>query len=212
MAYGLPMLLGFATTSFAIIPPGLLNMTAAKMGVDEGRTRAFVFASGASIIVLLQTFIAVIFARYIDDNPHVVILLREIGLAIFIALTIYFFIAANKVKVEKEVTMHSKRSRFFMGMLLSALNFFPIPFYVLVSITLASYDYFVFENSFIYSFVFGSGVGAFFAFYCYITFFKKMEDNMGFLLRNMNYIIGSVTGLVAILTVFNIFQYYYNAS
>lgn len=212
MAYGFPVLLGFAATCVATTPPGLLNMTAAKIGVDEGRTRALVFASGAAVIVLLQSFIAVIFARYIDANPHIIILLREIGLAVFIALTIYFFIAANKVKVDKEVTLRSKRSRFFMGMLLSALNFFPIPFYVVISIALASYDYFVFENSFIYSFVFGCGLGAFFALFCYVTFFKKMEARMAFLLRNMNYIIGSVTGLIAILTVFNIFHYYYNAS
>ena len=210
MTYATPVFLGFATTCLAIVPPGMLNMTAAKMGVLEGRTRALVFASGASIIVILQTFIAVIFARYIDSNPHVIVILREVGLAIFIALTIYFFIAAKKVKVEKEVTMHSKRSRFFMGMLLSSLNFFPIPFYVLVSITLASYDYFIFERTFIYSFVLGSGLGAFFAFYCYIAFFKKMETKTAFLVKNMNYIIGFVTAAVAVLTMFNIIEYYYN--
>lgn len=210
MNYATPVMLGFAATCLAIVPPGLLNMTAAKMGVREGRTRALVFALGASLIVIIQTWIAVIFARYIDSNPHIIVILREVGLAIFVGLTIYFFIAANKVKVEKEVTMHSKRSRFFMGMLLSALNFFPIPFYVFVSITLASYDYFVFERLFIHSFVIGSGLGAFFAFYCYIAFFKRMEAHTVFLIKNMNYIIGSVTGAISILTLINIIEYYYN--
>ncbi|HEX8269993.1 MAG TPA: LysE family transporter [Flavobacterium sp.] len=213
MTYAMPVLLGFATSCLGIIPPGMLNMTAAKMGVLEGRTRALVFASGASAIVILQTWIAVIFARYIDKNPHVVIVLREVGLAIFIALTIYFFVTAHKPKeLKKELTLHSKKSRFFMGVLLSALNFFPIPFYVLVSITLASYDYFLFEKIFITSFVIGSGLGAFFAFYCYIVFFKKMETRTAFLIKNMNYIIGSVTGLVSILTLVNIIEYYYNRS
>ncbi|HEX8563691.1 MAG TPA: LysE family transporter [Flavobacterium sp.] len=210
MTIGLPVALGFTTTCLAIVPPGMLNMTAAKMGVREGRTRALVFASGASIVVFFQTFIAVVFAKYLDQNPDVIVALREAGLAVFIALTIYFFVAANRVRVEKEVTMHSKRSRFFMGILLSALNFFPIPFYVFISITLASYDYFVFEPSFIYSFVAGSGLGAFFAFYCYIVFFKKMETKTAFLLKNMNYIIGSVTGLISIITLINILEYYYH--
>lgn len=205
----MPVFLGFATSCFAIVPPGMLNMTAAKMGVNEGRTRALVFASGASLIVFFQTLIAVIFARYIDKNPQIVITLREVGLAIFIALTLYFFMTAKKVKPAKEMTLHSKRSRFFMGILLSSLNFFPIPFYVFVSITLASYDYFLFEKLFIYSFVLGSGIGAFFAFYCYIAFFKKMEDRTVFLIKNMNYIIGSVTGLISILTLLNILEYYY---
>jgi len=210
MAFALPLVLGFFTSTFGIIPPGLINMTAAKVSLKEGRTRALVFASGASIVVLFQTLIAVVFAHYIDDNPQIVIMLREVGLAVFSALTVYFFVAAKKVKPKKkEVKMHSKRSRFFMGMLLSALNFFPIPFYVFVSITLASYNYFVFEKSFIYTFVLGSGIGSFFAFYCYIAFFKKMEEQTTFILKNMNYIIGSVTGLVSVLTAINIIQFYW---
>ncbi len=210
MGFALPLILGFFTSTLGIIPPGLINMTAAKVSLKEGRTRALVFAAGASIIVLFQTLIAVLFAHFIDQNPQVVMMLREVGLAIFIGLTIYFFWAAKKVKPKKkEVKMHSKRSRFFMGMLLSALNFFPIPFYVFVSITLASYQCFVFEKPFIYTFVLGSGIGSFFAFYCYIAFFKKMEDKTTFILKNMNYIIGSVTGLVSILTLINIIRFYW---
>lgn len=209
MTYALPLFLGFAASCLAIIPPGMLNMTAAKVGLKEGRARALVFASGASLIVFAQTLIAVLFARYIDRNPAVIVTLREVGLAIFTALTIYFFVTAKKVKpVKKHVKLNSKRNRFFMGVLLSALNFFPIPFYVFVSITLASYKYFVFEQLFIYTFVIGSTVGSFFAFYCYIAFFKKMESRTAFLIKNMNYFIGSVTGLISIITLINILDYY----
>jgi len=210
MGFAMPLVLGFITSSLGIIPPGLINMTAAKVSLKEGRTRALIFASGASVVVIFQTLIAVLFAHFIDENPQIVIMLREIGLAIFLALTFYFFLTAKKVKPKKkQVKLHSKKSRFFMGMLLSALNFFPIPFYVFVSISLASYNYFSFEKSFVYTFVFGSGVGSFFAFYCYIAFFKKMEDQTTFILKNMNYIIGSVTGLVSVLTLINIIQYYW---
>lgn len=211
MIFALPLFLGFAASCLAIIPPGLLNMTAAKVGVNEGRTRALMFALGASLIVFVQTLIAVLFAQYLDRNPQVIIILREVGLAIFVALTIFYFVTAQKLNPKKkEIKLHSKKSRFFMGILLSALNFFPIPFYVFVSITLASYDYFLFEKIYIYGFVIGSALGAFFAFYCYIAFFKKMESKTTFLIKNMNYIVGSVTGLISILTLLNIIEYYYN--
>ena len=211
MTLALPLFLGFVTSAIGIIPPGLINMTAAKVSILEGRTRAFVFASGAVTIIFVQTFLAVIFAKFIDTNPSVVLLLREVGLVIFTGLTVYFFLTSNKQKREEDDThIKSKRSRFFLGMLLSALNFFPIPFYVFVSVTLASYGYFSFEKSFVYSFVFGSGLGAFFAFYCYIAFFKKMESKTEFLLKNMNYIIGSITGLVSVLTLINIINHYWD--
>lgn len=210
MSFALPIFLGFLTSATGIIPPGLINMTAAKVSIEEGRTRAFVFAAGAVLIILVQTFIAVVFAKFIDKNPSVTILLREVGLVIFTGLTFYFFLSSNKIKrKEKEVHLKSKKSRFFLGILLSALNFFPIPFYVFVSVTLASYGYFSFEMNFVYNFVLGSGLGALFAFYCYIAFFKKMENRAEFLLKNMNYIIGSITGLVSVITLANIINYYW---
>lgn len=210
MGFALPLLLGFITASVGIIPPGLINMTAAKVSVNEGRTRAIIFALGATVIILIQTFIAVLFARFIDKNPDIVILLREIGLVIFLVLTFFFFWKANRDKIEKkELKLRSKRSRFFLGMLLSALNFFPIPFYVFVSVTLASYNYFSFQKQFISAFVLGGGIGAFSAFYCYIAFFEKMQSKGAFFLKNMNYIIGTITGLISILTLANIIKYYW---
>ena len=211
MTLALPLFLGFLTSAIGIIPPGLINMTAAKVSIQEGRTRAFVFSSGAVLIIFVQTFLAVVFAKFIDKNPSVILLLREVGLVIFTGLTLYFLFYAKKIKQKDDHTaLRSKKSRFFLGMLLSALNFFPIPFYVFVSVTLASYDYFSFDKVFVYNFVFGSGLGAFFAFYCYIDFFKKLESKAEFLLNNMNYIIGSITGLVSVLTLINIINNYWD--
>ncbi len=208
MGYALPLFLGIVTASAGITPPGLINMTAAKVGVNEGRSRALIFAGGATAIVLAQTYIALIFARFIDRNPDVLVLLREIGLAIFLGLTIFFFWRGQHAPPVKELKLHSKRSRFFLGMLLSALNFFPIPFYVFVSITLASYGHFKFRDD-IPAFVLGSGIGAYLGFYCYIAFFKKLESRTQFILRNMNYIIGTITAAVSVLTLYNIIEYYW---
>ena len=211
MSVALPLFFGFLTSAIGITPPGLINMTAAKVSIEEGRTRAFVFAIGATTIILLQTFLAVVFAKFIDQNPEVVLLLREVGLVIFIGLTLYFFFVSKKQKKTKsDSPLKSKKSRFFLGMFLSVINFFPIPFYVFITLTLASYKYFSFEKSSIYSFVIGSGIGALFAFYCYIAFFKKLENKTEILLSNMNYIIGSITGLVSIFTLLNIINYYLN--
>lgn len=210
MGFALPLFLGFLASSMGITPPGLINMTAAKVGLKEGRTPALIFSAGASLVVVFQALIAVLFAKFLDKHPEVIVLLREVGLAIFGALTIYFFVVGRKTKAEKkEIKLHSKKSRFFMGMLLSSLNFFPIPFYVFISLMLSSYQLFIFDKFYIYTFVLGSGLGAYFAFYCYIAFFKKMESRTQFILGNMNYIIGSVTGLVSVLTLLEILDYYF---
>ena len=138
----LPLFLGFFTASFGISLPGLINMTAAKVSMRDGRERAMLFVSGAIVIIFFQTFSAILFAQFIDSRPDIIMLLREVGLAIFTTLTFYFLFIAKKPKIKEEMKMHSKSSRFFLGMLLSTLNFFPVPYYVFVTITLASYKLF----------------------------------------------------------------------
>ncbi|UUC45921.1 LysE family transporter [Flavobacterium cerinum] len=198
----MPLILGFTVASIGITPPGLLNMTAAKLSVRDGRSKAMMFALGATLTVLFQTYLAVLFAKFIDRNPEIINLLQEIGLGIFVLLTIYFFTIANKPKKpEAELKMKSRTSRFFLGMLLSALNLFPIPYYVFVSVWLSRNGYFFFNQSYISLFVLGAVLGSFLVFYFYIVFFKKKENGKpSFLMNNINYIIGSITGLVSVVT------------
>lgn len=210
MNFVLPLIFGFISAAIGIALPGLINMTAAKVSIRDGRERAMLFISGAVIIIFFQTLTAILFARFIDSRPDVVILLREIGFAIFLVLTIYFLVLAKKPKIKKEeIKMRSKTNRFFLGMLLSALNFFPVPYYVFVTITLSSYRLFLFERTSIFLFLIGVLLGSFMLFYYYITFFKKIENKTDFFFKNMNKIIGSITGVIALVTLFNIIKYYY---
>ncbi|WP_426486666.1 LysE family transporter [Flavobacterium sp. 2] len=211
MTYLTPLLSGFIAAAIGTIPPGLLNMTAAKIKMKEGKKNALSFVIGAVFVIFFQAYVAVLFARVIDNRPDVITLLREVGFVIFAILTIYFlFIAKEPITKKKtKIKKSSKKSRFFLGMLLSGLNFFPIPYYVVVSVTLASYNLFVFENTIIVTFVLGSVLGAFGILYSYIAFFGRIEKKTDYFMRNMNTIIGTITGLVAVATLFNILNYYF---
>lgn len=203
------LFLGFITAFVGITPPGLINMTAAKVNLKEGKISAYWFVLGAVVVIFFQATLAILFARYIEGRPDVIVLLREAGFVIFSALTIYFLLIAKKPKAKKEkIKKKSISTRFFLGMLLSALNFFPIPYYVFVSITLASYELFVFEISYVFIFVTGVVLGSFLVFYLYITFFQKIENKTDYMMKNMNTIIGSITGLIALITLINIIRYY----
>ncbi|HEY4618617.1 MAG TPA: LysE family transporter [Flavobacterium sp.] len=205
----IPYFLGFITAVIGIIPPGLINMTAAKVNLKEGGRNAFWFVFGAIIIIFFQAYVAILFAQVIDIRPDIIILLREMGFGIFGALTVYFLWIAKKPKIKKaKIKKNSKKKRFFLGMLLSALNFFPIPYYVFVSITLSSYDLFSFDITSIFIFVSGVVLGSALVFYFYIRFFQKIETRADYMLRNMNTIIGSITGMISFVTLFNIIRYY----
>ena len=201
---------GFLAAIIGILPPGLINMTAAKVDFTDGRKRAMIFVLGALIVIFFQTYISVIFARYISSHEEIVVLLREIGLVIFSILSIYFLFFANKptIKSQNSIQLKSKKSRFFMGMFMSAINFFPIPYYVFVSVTLASYNIFNFDLLSIYSLVFGVVLGSLLVFYMYVLFFTKMKSKTNFFIENLNKIIGIITGIVALFTLYNVVIYH----
>lgn len=206
-----PLFLGFITSLVGVFPPGLINMTAAKISTQDGKNRALLFTVGALVVVFFQTLVALFFARYIADHQEVVMLLREIGFGVFAILTIYFFWIAKKPKKkeQKELKIKSKKSRFFLGMFISAINFLPVPYYVFASISLTSFGYFTFNAASIYSFVVGVVLGSFVVFYGYIYFFKRIESKTDYLVKNMNTIIGSVTGTIATLALYHILKFYF---
>ena len=201
----MPLILGFAIALIGILPPGLINMTAAKVSVVDGRNEAISFAIGATVIVFFQTYIAIQFAKVINSRQEISRLLQEIGLLLFLVITLFLFWTAKKPKKAKqEIKMHSKSNRFFLGMLLSVLNLFPIPFYVFLSVTLSTYGLFFFNSLYVYSFVFGVVIGSFTGFYLYILYFENHKSKSDYLIKNGNYIIGSITGLISLVTFFKL--------
>lgn len=209
MAVVYNLLIGSLGSLIGVLPPGLINMYAVKVGFREGRKKALIFAVGVCATVMIQTFVALIFARYIDKHPEIVSLLQKIALGIFISLTIYFFFIAKDTRREiKEKDERSKTGRFFSGMLVAALNLLPLPYWVYISLTFAGFGWFSFGEPELWFAVLGSGIGTFIALAIYINFFRvKEEERKEKKFKvNMNYIIGAVTLLISLITLFKILK------
>lgn len=188
-----------------VIPPGLLNMTAAKISLKEGHVRGIMFSIGVCVVVFLQTYIAAMFARYLSNHPDVVEILQRVAFVIFVLITVYYLLIAKATsKTEVEPESRSKHSRFFHGMFLSAINVFPIPYQAYMTTTLASFGYLEFNNTMIVTYVSGAVTGTFVMLYMYIFFFDKIKNKNLTSQKNMNYIIGTITGVIAIVTLVNI--------
>lgn len=208
MAYAMAFLWGVFFSCIGISLPGLLNLTAAKTSVRDGRTRALIFTAGALVIIAIQAYISIAFARLISKSQDLQSILLEVGVVLFTLLTIYFlFIAKKPKKIDSEETkVRTKVGRFFLGMLLSALNFFPIPYFVFVAVTLANNGHVEFEPLSNFLFVMGVLTGSFGVFYLYIVFFKKIEHRTEWIMRNLNYLLGSITGVVALINLIKILR------
>ncbi len=198
-------IIGFVAALIGVIPPGLLNMSAAKISNEEGRKQAILFSIGVSVTVIIQTYLALIGARYLDNHPEVISILQKVGLGIFICLTIYFLFIAKDTRreVPKEVE-HTKTNRFFKGMMIAALNLLPLPYWVYIGVTFAGFGWFSFEQPSLIAAVIGSGLGTLAMLLLYIQFFKR-NDSKPRVQTNMNMVIGIITAIIAAITAFKIF-------
>lgn len=200
-------ILGLVIAFIGVIPPGLLNMTVAKISLKEGAGRGMLFSTGVCTVVGLQTYIAAIFAKYLSNNSEVMDILKRVALVIFILITIYFLLLARKQpKLDVEANVRKKHQRFFQGIFLSSLNVFPIPYQAYMTITLASFGWLTFETYNIISYVAGASMGTFVMLYIYIFFFDKIKNDKVTSQKSMNYIIGAVTGIIAVITLVNIIK------
>ena len=199
--------LGLIIALIGVIPPGLLNMTAAKISLKEGYSRGLMFSVGVCITVIFQTYIAAIFSRYISNHPDVVDILQRVAFVVFVLITVYYLlIAKNQPKPVVETNNRSKHSRFFHGILLSGINMLPIPYQAYMTTTLASWKWLSFENMMIISYVAGAAMGTFVMLYVYIFFFDKIKGRAFTSQKGMNYSIGIITGIIAIITLIHILK------
>ncbi len=207
MNISIVFLLGLSFAFVGVIPPGMLNMSAAKISLKEGHARGFVFSIGVCVIVGIQTYLALIFAKYLNQHPDVVDVLKRVALVLFILISIYFFLLAKSDASPQEVdASKSKKSRFFQGVLMSALNVFPIPYQAYIVTTLLSYQLLSLDNLSIGSYIAGATSGTFIALYIYILFFDKIKNSKITSPKRMNYCIGIITAIVSITTLVSILK------
>ncbi|AEH01141.1 LysE family transporter [Lacinutrix sp. 5H-3-7-4] len=199
--------LGLIIALVGVIPPGLLNMTAAKISIKDGYTRGLMFSIGVCIVVVIQTLIALLFASYLSSHPNITNILQRVAFVIFVLLTIYFLVLANKEEKPKiKPIIKSKKGRFFEGMLLSALNVFPIPYQAYMGTTLATAGLMTLNKTSIASYVSGAATGTFVMLYVYIFFFKRIKSKKVKSQKTINYTIGIITGIISIVTFINIIR------
>ncbi len=183
----------FSAAFMATVPPGLLNMNAAKVSVEKGKTNGIIFSVGVSTMIMLQATIAVYISKFFDNNPEIIAALLEIAAVVFAFLAIYFFWAAQRNKLPNpELVKVSKKNSFFRGMGLAAVNLLTIPYYSGLNIMWNASGWIQFKVWDILIFIFAAGLGTFSVLYMYTVYFNKLENKTNRFSKNSNYILSGL--------------------
>lgn len=198
-------LVAFTAAFLGVLPPGLVNMSVAKTCLEKGKKSGLLVAIGAAFIVLFQAAVAILLAKYIFNHPYIKNILLRTGLVIFGLMAIYFFIAAKKktVKVKESNTNVSKS--FLKGVVISALNIFPIPYFVAVSTTFNAKGNYEYDLTSICFFSFGAALGSFFTLYLYVISFARIKNHTTLVAKYSNYFMALLMLVLVIATLIRIY-------
>ena len=202
-----PFIIGIIASMTGTLLPGLLNATVVRINAEEGKKNAQYFMAGCLSVIFLQAYLAIFFSKIIDKNTAISNIIQEIGLSIFTILSIFFIVKNKRTKLKKINLKPTKtQNRFYYGLFLAVLNIFPVPYYVFISITAAQADLFIFKPSNNLALSIGVVLGTFLAFKTYIRIFKNRSAENNLFLKNINLILASITGFIALLTLCKLIQ------
>ena len=196
--------LGIIISFLGSLTPSMLNMTATKISLNNGKKEAIKYAFGVSFIVLIQAYLATLFTRYLSSHPAFVNYLQKIALVIFSILSFYFYKHYKKEKVKITVEKETYRNTFIVGVLLSSLNMFSIPFYCGVTTALDVTGWLQFSQKYIISFVLGSAIGTFLLLYMYLKYASFIQSKSKRLSKNLNLILSILTGALSLITLMKV--------
>lgn len=203
------LILFFATFSaafMATVPPGLLNMNAAKTSVEKGKGNGIIFSLGVSTMIMLQAYVAVLISKFLYRNPEVIDFLLKLAIAVFAFFAVYFFVLAKNNKKKKlSLNKVSRKNSFLKGVLLAALNLLTIPYYAGINAMWNASGWIKFELWDVLTFIVAAGSGTFTVLYLYTVYFNKLEKKTSAFSRNSNYVLSLLMLVLLMITVIRIF-------
>ena len=182
----------------------MLNMTAVKISMTKDKTKAKIYALGVSFTVFFQATLALLITRLLRENQQLLVYVKESAAVIFIILSFYFLRKGISERKENYTAKQRIKNNFIIGMLLSFFNMFAIPYYCGVGAALDMSNYLTFDKLSILFFVTGAALGTFLLLYLYIYMAQRISHKIQVITKNINFILGILTGILGIVTLVNL--------
>ena len=198
-------IIGLLISFFSSFNPGILSLTTLKTGILKGKKSGYLFSLGVSLVIAFQAYISLEFASFINENPFIERNIQIIGGIIFFMLSIYFFSLGKGKKEEKSTSQTSSKNPFWQGIILALLNVFSIAFYAGTALGLNYGGWLQFNTFDMIAFSLGSALGSLAFLMLIVQAAKTIDTKVALISNNINYILGMVTGFVAIFTLYNLY-------
>ncbi|CAM1360036.1 hypothetical protein [Tenacibaculum xiamenense] len=189
------LLLGFVTAFLGYLPPSMLNITASKIRLQRSKAAAKQFVLGVALVVAIQLFIALLIVSYLKQVPSLLVILKKVAIVVFVLISLVFIYKglSKKGSNHKEI----KKNSFFLGLTLSLINMFAIPFFIVGYSYYNSQGYIMNDIVSLIIYTAGTVLGVYMALIAYVILANKYQYKLLEKVKYFNLFIGGTTGAVA---------------
>jgi len=188
----------------ALTLPGMVNMSAMKVSIDQGIRAGIKFSFGGTTTMVIQAYLAITFTKFFSANPYVILNLKRAALAIFFLLSIIFLYLAKKPEKSKKTSeKYQKRENtpLFFGIFIMAMNMLNIPFLFATSTLLDAKGWISVEAPNKWLFLLGIALGCWSLLVAYAKFADIITVRAKFIVRHLNYLLSGLFMLLALIQV-----------
>ena len=190
---------GMIVSFLGSLPLGTLNVAAMQISVQESVQNAMLFSLGSLLVEMIYVRISLVGINWVRKQKKLFRWMEWITLGIVVALAVGSFVAAMQPHHAKNVMLNNNLNRFLLGVMLSAISPMQIPFWFGWSTVLFTKNILKPVNSFYNIYIVGIGLGTLLGNCVFIFGGKWMVQKMNGNQNLMNWIIGGIFAVTAII-------------
>ena len=192
---------GLFISFLGALPLGTLNVAAMQISASEGLTQAIYFSLGALIVEMIYVRISLVAMDWVRQRKQLFRMLEWISILIVIALAVTSFVAAAKPSGGKNIILSSTLPKFFLGIVMSAVNPVQIPFWFGWSTVLFTKKILQAKNQDYNFYIAGIGIGTFIGNSIFIFGGRFIVDKLNSNQKILNWSIGGIFAITAIILI-----------
>ena len=181
---------GFLACAVGALPFGAINLSVVSISIRKSYQDSIQFALGASLIEILEAFVAIFFGQYISQFLTEFSSIPYLISAVFIIFGLYFFIRKTSPKLNN--TDPERNIFFFKGILVALVNPQAIPFWLFVIAFITPLGLVEFSGLTLLLFLVGVFLGKLVTLIGFANMSNYLEKRLGKSCDTIDYIMGSV--------------------
>jgi threonine/homoserine/homoserine lactone efflux protein len=198
---------GLLISFLGSLPLGTLNVAAMQIGIQESIQNAIWFSLGSLLVEMIYVRISLVAMDWVQKQQRLMKAMEWVTLVIIVALAIGSFVAAFKSGGgAKNVLLNNNLHPFVLGMLMCAINPVQIPFWFGWSTVLFTKKILEPRPLYYNIYIVGIGVGTLLGNCVFIFGGKWMVQRIANSEQYLNWVIGGIFAVTALIQLMMILQ------